>query len=146
MAFTNDPNNPVDRVRIRVGDTDPLNEFVDNVWYNYYLTENTNNETLTAIDIAKLILVNFTSNTREKVDQVEIWGNDKFDNYLDWLKSFIENPSLSGLGSPSPYASGISLSDMETYKQDSDVNSLPFSVGDTLDSEPSYIDGYYRLK
>ena len=144
MSFTNDPNNPIDRVRIRVGDTDPLNEYVTDTWYSYYLTENNNNETLTAIDIAKLIIVQFTGSTREKVDQVEIWGNDKFDNYLEWLKDFIENPSLSGLGSPSPYASGISISDMDSYKEDSDVNSIPFSVGETSGTNKQSLESYFR--
>lgn len=146
MAFTNDPQIPRDRVRIRVGDTDPLNEYVADTWYDYYLQENSQNETLTALDIAKIILAKFASCTREKVDQVEIWGNDKFDNYLEWLKEFVENPALSGLGSPCPYASGISISDMESYKQDPDVNSVPFSVGETASTEDYYNDGYYRLK
>lgn len=146
MAFTNNPQNPLDRVRIRIGDTDTQNEYLTDYWYAYFLENNSNNETLAAIEAAKVILVNFTSNTREKTDQVEIWGNDQFDNYLKWLKDFIENPSISGLKSPSPYAGGISISDMEKYKSDSDCNTVPFSVGEITKLEIGEdLETFYRL-
>lgn len=144
--FTNDPSNPLDRIRMTVGDTDEDNEYISDGWYYYYLTANSNNETLTAIEVAKKILSKFTSNTREKVDQVEIYGNEQFNNYLKWLKEFIESPSLSGLRSPVPYASGISKSDMRKNDADSDNVRPPIKAGFTQDSEPKYITNYWYFE
>lgn len=143
MSFSNDPNNPIDRVRMLVGDTDPQNEYLSDQWYIYFLDKSSNNETLAAISAAKSILVKFTSNTREKVDQVEIWGNEQFQNYLDWLKDFIENPSLSGLRSPTPYAGGISKSDMRENDNNPDNNTLRIKTGFTQDDYQEYIQDYW---
>lgn len=143
MSFSDNPNNPIDRVRVQVGDTDPQNEYLADQWYSYFLDKNSNNETLTAIDVARSILVKFTSNTREKVDQVEIWGNEQFQNYLDWLKDFIENPSISGLRSPVPYAGGISKSDMRENENNSDNNSLRIKTGFNEGTCPEYIQDYW---
>lgn len=127
--FTNDPSNVVDRLRMVVGDTDDVNEYLSDQWYLYYLEKNTNNETRSAIDAAKSILARFTSNTREKVDQVEVYGNEMFENYLEWLKNFIENPAISGLRSPVPYAGGISKSDMRCNNENDDNNTVGIKTG-----------------
>lgn len=146
MAFTNDPSLPRDRVRMSVGDVDPLNEYLTDSWYDYYLTENDGNETLAAIDAAKSILVRFTNNTREKVDQVEIWGNDQFDNYLAWLKNFIENPALSGLSSPVPFGGGTSKKDIAERRADSDNNLSPFYTGCIEDDDEYFIKDYWYIR
>ena len=36
MAFTNNPNNPIDRIRIMIGDTDADLPLVADDWYQYY--------------------------------------------------------------------------------------------------------------
>jgi hypothetical protein len=143
--FTNDPTNPIDRIRLTVGDTDELNEYISDQWYSHFLAKNTNNETRAAIDAAKAILVRFTSNTREKVDQVEVYGNELFPNYLQWLKEFIESPALSGLRSPSPYAGGVSISDMTANNNNIDNNTLPIKSGFIEDSEDTFISEYWRI-
>lgn len=142
MSFTNDPSNILDRIRLTVGDTEPMNEYLSDEWYTYFLTKNNNNETLSSIDAAKAILVKFTGNTREREGQIEVYGNEQFDQYLAWLKSFIEDPSISGLRSPVPYAGGISKSDMESNRCNSDVNSTPIHTG--FIEETSSYNGYYR--
>jgi len=120
--FTDDPSNPIDRVRLRVGDTDNNNEYLDDRWYTHFLTTSNNNEVITSIEIAKAILVRFTGHTREVVDQVEIYGNQRFEQYLKWLKDFVENPNLSGFRSPVPFAGGISKQDMIDRRNDPDNN------------------------
>lgn len=146
MAFTNNPNNIIDRVRMMIGDVDPQNEYLTDLWYGHYLNKNSQNETLAAIEAARSILVKFTNNTREKVDQVEIWGNDQFNNYLDWLKDFIENPSISGLRSPVPFGGGISKEDISNRKSDSDNNLAPFDEGFIREDEPMYIKDYWYFR
>lgn len=143
--FTNDPTNPIDRVRMTVGDTDTSNEYISDQWYTHFLSNNSNNETRTAIDCAKAILARFTFNTREKVDQIEIYGNELFPNYLIWLKEFIESPALSGLKSPSPYAGGVSISDMAANNNNSDNNTIAIKSGFIEDSEDVFISDYWRI-
>lgn len=129
MAFTNDPALARDRIRLRVGDTDPLDPFLDDLWYEYYLENNQSNETRAAIDCAKAILARFSRNSREKVDQVEIYGNLQFEQYLSWLKSFVSDPDISGLAPPMPFAGGISKSRIEENRRNSDNVSAPTRVG-----------------
>jgi len=120
--FSNDPKNPLDRMRLKVGDTNNDNEYLDDKWYaHFYITLN-KNEVLASIECAKAILARFTGNTRQVVDQVEIYGNQQFDNYLKWLKSFISDPDISGIRSPVPFAGGISNSDVTERKNNSDNN------------------------
>ena len=146
MAFTNNPNNIIDRVRMMIGDVDPQNEYLTDLWYGHYLDKNSQNEVLAAIEAARSILVKFTNNTREKVDQVEIWGNDQFNNYLDWLKDFIENPSISGLRSPIPFGGGTSKEDIAARKADSDNNLSPFDTGFIQEDEVNYIKDYWYFR
>ena len=131
MPYTDDPNNPLDRVRMNIGDTDVDNEYLSDSWYMYYYAVLNNNEILTSIEVAKKVLAKFTSNTREITDQVEIFGNETFGQYLTWLKEFIENPSLSGLRSPVPYGGGISLIDRDNNNNDPDNSVLKIQTGFT---------------
>lgn len=143
--FTNDPCNPLDRIRLLVGDTSEVNEYLADQWYVYFLQKNQDNETLASIEAAKAILSRFTSHTREKVDQVELWGNDKFNNYLIWLKDYIENPSISGLQSPVPYAGGISESDMQANRNNTDNVTSRIYNGYTFEERSQYLKDYWII-
>lgn len=145
MAYTNDPTRDIDRVRLSVGDTDVDNEYISDTWYQYFLDNNSANEKLAAIDAAKAILAKFTANTREKVDQVEIYGNQQFDNYLQWLKDFIENPSLSGILSPVPYLGGLSKQDMRDNNTTIDNNRNPLYTGFVEEGCDTLTDNYNKL-
>jgi hypothetical protein len=109
MAFTDNPLNPLDRIRLKIGDIDVDFEIISDQWYQYYLnlgyTENA-----VALEIARKILAQYAgSGAREREGQVEVYGKERFDSYLKWLKDLVN----SGLMSPAiPYAGGISISDM----------------------------------
>lgn len=133
--FSNDPQNPLDRMRLKVGDTDVDNEYLSTEWYAYFYNKLDGNETLASVECAKAILARFTGSTREVVDQVEIYGNDQFRNYLLWLEKFISDPNISGLRSPVPFAGGISKYDIEQRLCDSDNNIVDI---------PSHTDGNYN--
>jgi len=111
MAFTNNPLNPLDRIRLAISDTDTENSLIADQWYQYYLDINEGNEKKTAIQIAKTILAQYTGYTREREGMVEVYGNEMFNQYLKWLKALISDPSLGLLSAPMPYAGGISKSD-----------------------------------
>lgn len=112
MAFTDNPALARDRVRITVGDTDTVNSYVSDAWYDYYLSEYNNNEGKTALAVAKKILAMYSGWTREREAQVEIYGADAFNNYLKFVNDLIKDPSFSLLSAPMPYLGGSSVSDM----------------------------------
>jgi hypothetical protein len=125
--------------------TDTVNEFYSDDWYNYYLTLHSNNETLAAIAIAKIILSKFTSNTRAKLDQLEVHDNQQFEQYLKWLNDFINNPAISGLRSPVPYCGGISASDMRDNNLVTDNNTVPVKTGSISGGCETLTNNYTQL-
>lgn len=142
MAYTNDPTNIIDRVRIKIGDIDPYNPLVEDIWYTYYLDEYDQNENKTALEVAKNVLARYSSYAREREGQVEIYGSEVFDNYLKWLKYTISNPDFGFLGAPVPYAGGISVSDMVANNRNPDnvKKGLPRQGPEVL-----YSEGYLKI-
>lgn len=128
MSFTDNPYSMTDRMRLTIGDTDPDNPLVSDTWYTYFY-EKTNNENSAAIEVAKKILALYSGYTREREAMVEVYGSEKFQNYLEWLRAMITDSALSVLAAPMPYASGTSVSDMQKneYNPDNVRISLPFS-------------------
>jgi hypothetical protein len=149
MAFTDNPLNPIDRVRMTVADTDPDNPFISDGWYEYYLAENNDNERLTALSIARKILAMYTGNTRQREGNVEIYGSEAFDNYLKWLQGIISNIQLSGMRAPMPYLGGSSKSDMLSNNAVADnVGVHTYKSVKPYNGQPSYTDedsGYATL-
>lgn len=127
MPFTGDPaNNAIDRVRLMVGDTDPAYEFLDDTTYQYLLDKHSQNEKQAALEAARYILSYIARFTRERTGDIEVYGNEFFKNYRDWLLELINNPNFGTINAM-PYAGGISKSDMLSNDQNSDnVRPVPY--------------------
>lgn len=122
MAYTDNPLDPIDRIRLKIGDTDPDFPLISSQWYQYYLNMGYS-ENLVALEIARKILAQYVhSSAREMEGLVQIYGKEKFDSYLAWLKDLVN----SGITSPPvPYAGGISKQDM--FDNDSNLDNVrPF--------------------
>lgn len=142
MSFTGDPiNNPIDRVRLITGDTDPVYEFLDDVTYQYLLDKNNNNEKQAALEGARYILANIARYTRERTGDIEVYGNEFFNNYRKYLLELVNNPNFSSI-LPMPYAGGISKKDMLENDQNPDNNRPAFYRGFNLETH-SYEDIEY---
>ena len=126
MAFTNDPNIPRDRVRLIIGDTDPDEPLLEDVWYDVYLSENDDNLVRAGVAAAQNILAQLSHSVNHKVDNISIQDRQRFQNYMEWLKSFITDPSISGYGVPVPYAGGISKDDFISNRENDD--NIPLNV------------------
>jgi hypothetical protein len=109
MSFQNNPLDPIDRIRLTIGDTDPDYPLVSSQWYQWFLDKGYT-ENAVALEIARKILALYVhSSAREMEGMVQVYGKERFDSYLKWLKDLVN----SGLMSPAiPYAGGISVSDM----------------------------------
>lgn len=148
MSFTGDPaNNALDRIRLITGDTDPTYEFLDDATYQYLLDKNNQNEKQAAIEGARYILANIARYTRERTGDIEVYGNEFFKNYRDYLLELVNNPNFSNI-LPKPYAGGISKQDMLDNDENTDnVRPTPyrgFSIDEHVYEEIKY-DGPFEV-
>lgn len=112
MPYTGDPaNNPIDRVRLAVGDIWDDMEMLTDADYQYFLDRNDGNENRATLDAARAILFRLTRMTRERTGDIEVYGGDWFKNYKDALLLILKDPNAA-ISLAVPYAGGISKADM----------------------------------
>ena len=117
MPFTNNPLDPIDRIRLTIGDTDEEYPLIEDHWYGWFLSQGYT-ENAVAMEIARKILALYVhSSSREVEGMVQVYGKEKFDSYLAWLKDIVANGLTSA---PMPYAGGQSVSDMLENDQNLD--------------------------
>lgn len=139
MAYTGNPaTSAIDRVRLMCGDIDTSLVFLDDATYQYYLTKNNNNEKRTARELMPIILLSLAKLRRERAFQIEVYGAETFNNYMQALKLAINNPAIYDVEF-TPYAGGISRSDMQDNMNDIDTVSPKIYKGVTNDDgAPSF--------
>ena len=120
MPYTNDPaNNPVDRIRLNVGDIWEDIEYLTDADYQYFLDAADGNERRATMDAVRAILFKLTRMTRERTGDIEVYGGDWFNNYMKALLLILKDPNIS-VSLAVPYAGGISRSDMQANRCDPD--------------------------
>ena len=137
MAYTNSPATSVtDRLRLNVGDIHSV-EILDDETYTYYYNKNEQNERRATRDLFTVLLFALSRYTQERAGQLEVYGHQYFQNYLDAVKLAITNPSIDSI-TAMPFAGGISRTDMDERASDADAVDKPFYMGCT-DGVPSYM-------
>jgi hypothetical protein len=112
MPYTNDPaNNPIDRIRLNVGDIWPDIEILADADYQYFLDAAAGNENRATMDAARAILFKIGRYTRERTGDIEVYGGEWFDHYYKALQMILKDPNIS-ISIAVPYAGGISKADM----------------------------------
>jgi hypothetical protein len=96
-----DPTTPIGKMRLRVGDYSDLPIFGDEV-YTHALEDCQGNLPRACTLVAQYILASLTGQTHQKMAQIEVYGNQWFDNYLAFVKATILNPNVWSLA-PMPY-------------------------------------------
>jgi hypothetical protein len=104
MANVIDPTTNVGKLRLRVGDVSDIPFFPDSV-YEATLTDEDDNLPRAARRMAQYILGTLSAKTHRKLAQLEVWGQEYFDNYVKFIKLTILNPMFMDI-SPVPYGSG----------------------------------------
>lgn len=126
MPYTGNPSTvPTDAIRLSLADTSSEFELLKDVEYQYYLDKYDGNERRATIDAARAILFVLASKTRERIDVLEIHGDQWARQYRDALIEMLRNPELS-LSVAMPYAGGISKEDM--YLNDSNSDNVTRST------------------
>lgn len=136
MSFPDHPldpaNSAVDRVRLLVGDIDKHDmEFSEDL-YAYFLSENSDNEGLAAIQALKALVAKYAKAMEEIVGDVEVKFKQRYEGYRKLLDDFLKDPSYSFTGEITPYAGGISFNERLTDRCTSDLRDNPFSAGSAL--------------
>jgi len=96
-----DPSTPLGKVRLRVGDWSDLPILPDTV-INSALEDCQGNVPRTAALCAQYILATLTAKVHRKLPTIETWSNERFNNYVEFIKTTILNPHLMPV-SPIPY-------------------------------------------
>tara|TARA_R110000803_G_scaffold13482_1_gene37868 strand:- start:16356 stop:16826 length:471 start_codon:yes stop_codon:yes gene_type:complete len=149
MAFPTDPlnpeNNPVDRVRLLVGDIDPGDlELIEDL-YIYFLDANAQDEPKAAVQALKALVAKYAKAMEEVVGDVEVKLQQRYRGYSDLLDKFLKDPAYGVLGTINLYAGGLSFSEKRTDALNSDLRNSPFTVGSaTSRSSGEYSAPYYK--
>ena len=102
---TLDLTNPVDQIRLRVGDTTDLHYLPDSA-YSYALSESGNNKYKASVLAAQWILAQMAYSGHRKMANLEVWGKETFDSYKQFLVMLIRDPAIAQM-SPIPYGAGL---------------------------------------
>lgn len=97
-----DPTTNVGKVRLRIGDWSDLPILPDTV-ITQALTDNNNNVYRAASLCAQYILATLSFKTHSRLDKLETWGSEAFNNYVKFLQTTVLNPTLSEIA-PIPYS------------------------------------------
>ena len=112
------------QVRYEIADTNISLPFLSDTEYTYFLDKNQESIRRASLDAAKTILFKLSMSAgRKTIDILSIDTSKSATAYRDALLAYIKNPELNGsLGNITPYAGGISKSDMTLNESDPDVN------------------------
>ena len=120
MPYTHDPaNNPIDRIRLNVGDIWDDFEMLADADYQYFLDAAGGNENRATMDAARAILFKLTRMTRERTGDIDVYGSEWFNNYMKALQLILKDPNIA-ISLAVPYAGGISRADMQDNRCDPD--------------------------
>ena len=135
MALTD-----IEKVRLNVGDVDPVLPILDDASYQYFLDNNNGSITRASYAAASCLLFKLSLNSSDKqVDVLSIKGSKAAAAYIEALKLYIRSPQLNPIyDSVNPYGSGISKSDMLANDTTPDNNYVkPFIPStDTTSTDP----------
>jgi hypothetical protein len=100
MANLN-PATPIGKMRLRVGDYSDFPLMPDEVYVSA-LSDCQDNLPRACVLVATYILASLTSQTHQRLVQVEVYGSEWFENYLKFVKATILNPNFM-IVSPVPW-------------------------------------------
>jgi hypothetical protein len=111
-----DPTTSLGKIRLRIGDWNDPVILPDSV-IQAALDDSSQSVTKAASTCAFYILAVLTQQTHKKLATLELWGKERFDNYLKFIQVTIDRPSL-GLVAPVPYSSIIELNKTQEFMSD----------------------------
>lgn len=131
FSYTGDPtNNPIDALRIMLGDLDDVNPIYQDEEIEYFLSLNQDNIQAAFYQLALSILPKFARFARERAGQIEVYGGDYFNNYLAWIKMITKpNSPAFQMIDGGMYYGGIDRDQTLAYIFDPNIVNQPFYRG-----------------
>ena len=125
-SYSGDPNHsPKDQVRFLIGDTDENDQLLRDAEINYFLTQYNNVAINAAVQCLEAIMAKFSRMVNETVGGVKIDFTDKIKNMNFMKVALIQRIATT---TATPYAGGISISDMIQVAQNSDRPCPPMTL------------------
>lgn len=100
-----DPSTDEGKLRLKLSDWQDIPLLPSSV-YQQTLLDNNNNLQACTVTLGSYILGMLAHKTHRKLSQIEVWSNEQFKQYLQYLTLIIKDPAFSG-ASPIPYGSGM---------------------------------------
>lgn len=97
-----DPQSPIGKIRLRVGDWADLPILPDSVIESALVDCDENIPRASSL-CAQYILGMLTAKTHRKLANIEVWSNEQFANYVVFIKTTILNPHIMSVA-PVPYS------------------------------------------
>lgn len=134
MALTN-----IQQVRLLVQDNTPGLYIVSDDEIDFFLERNSNNINRTALEVAKVILLNLSMRGDSTVDILSIKGSKAAEAYRLALELFIKSPDLNPLlQNTQGYFGGVSVSDMQANDAELDNNIIQVPATDSTLPKTDY--------
>ena len=103
------------QIRLLVQDNSPGLYIVSDDEITFFLERNANNINRTALEVAKVILLNLSMKGDSQIDIMSIKGSKAAEQYRLALELFLRDPSLNPvLNNCTAYFGGVSVSDMQS--------------------------------
>jgi hypothetical protein len=129
----------IQQVRLLVQDSTPGLYIVSDDEINFFLERNSNNLNRTALEVAKVILLNLSMRGDNTIDIMSIKGSKTAEAYRLALELFIKSPELNPiLQSTQGYFGGVSLTDIDANNANSDNNVVSSTESTNLVQTSNY--------
>ncbi len=130
----------IQQIRLLVQDNTPGLYIVSDDEITFFLERNNNNVNRASIEVAKVILLNLSMRGDETVDIMSIKGSKAAEQYRLALQMFIRNPDTNPvLQNVSPYAGGVSITDMQDNDNNPD-NNIVNPLGEDKSNPKNYFE------
>ncbi|WP_199449755.1 hypothetical protein [Vibrio harveyi] len=129
MPFPQEPLNPaldpVDRIRLKIGDIDPYMIEFSYELYDYFLTDAGGDEGKATLTACKALIAKYSRACEEETDETKIKERER----LQGLRELLKDLQLD-VGNVQIYASGLSRCERVRDRLDNDMRDNTLTVGE----------------
>ena len=120
----------IQKLKLEVGLIGEASDILSDEELTYFLEKNNNSIRKAGLDAAKTVLFVLSQLIHERSgSELEVWGHTCFENYMQTLKLYLNDPNYSiALENAKAYAGGISVSDIRSNINNADNLSLDVDI------------------
>lgn len=121
----------IQKLKLEIGLTGDAADLLTDDEITYFIEKNSNSIKRASLDAAKTVLFMLSQQLHERSGtELEIWGHTWFENYLQTLKLYINNPNYNiGVEQAKAYAGGVSIADIQSNVSNTDNLTVNVDIG-----------------